>query len=77
MKHLLVALLVVVALGGMSVTSAGASVAVADSPNQNGIVLQMLDGFQDLIERIDRLLESVVDLLETIQQLFGGEAEGG
>jgi hypothetical protein len=33
-----------------------------------------LDGVQDLIERIDAILESVVDLLRTIGQLFG---EGG
>ncbi|WP_256684024.1 hypothetical protein [Halococcus qingdaonensis] len=34
------------------------------------VVLQ-LEGVQDLIERIDAILESVVDLLRTIGQLFG------
>lgn len=34
------------------------------------VVLQ-LEGAQDLIERIDAILESVVDLLRTIGQLFG------
>ena len=33
-----------------------------------------LEGVQDLIERIDSILESVVDLLRTVGQLFG---EGG
>ncbi len=70
MKYLLVALLVVVALGGASVASAGAPVA-AESPTQNGIILQ-LDALQDIIEQIDQFLEAVVDLLETLQQLFGG-----
>ena len=34
------------------------------------VVLQ-LEGVQDLIERIDAILESVVDLLRTLGQLFG------
>lgn len=34
-------------------------------------VMLQLEGAQDLIERIDAILESVVDLLRTIGQLFG------
>jgi O-acetylhomoserine/O-acetylserine sulfhydrylase-like pyridoxal-dependent enzyme len=38
------------------------------------VAVLQLEGIQDLIERIDAILESVVDLLRTIGQLFG---EGG
>lgn len=64
MKSLLVALLVVIAFGGMPVAS-------TESPAQNSVVLQF-DGLQESIEQIDQFLEAVVDLLDTLQQLFGG-----
>lgn len=68
MKHLLVALVVVTGMvAGVGV--AGATAPSAASPD--AIALQ-LDGLQDFVERLDQFLESVADLLQTLQQLFGG-----
>jgi hypothetical protein len=54
---------------GVVVTS-GAVPIPAELSGQTGFVLQ-LGGLQDFIERIDAILESVVDLLRTLGQLFG------
>lgn len=51
----------------------GLAVVPAELSSGTAFVLQ-LDGLQDFIERIDAILESVVDLLRTLGQLFG---EGG
>jgi hypothetical protein len=79
MKYLLAALVVVsasvVAGIGIGAASAGAPTAT-ESPPRASVVLGLFDGLQDFIERIDRLLESVVDLLNTLSELFGG-GEGG
>lgn len=78
MKRALVALALVVAgaLAGVSALDAGASTATAEAGDRNGAPLQALDGLQDTIERIDRLLESVADLLETVRTLVGGGGGG-
>lgn len=75
MKHVFVALAVVTAsaVAGVSVASTGAPVAGSGSTAHSGAPLQVLDGLQDTIERIDRFLESVIDLIRTIQKLLGGE----
>lgn len=36
----------------------------------------LLDWVVDLVERIDEILEAIVDLLETLRQLFGGGEAG-
>jgi hypothetical protein len=51
--------------------STGAPAISVELASQNALVLQ-LDWLQNLIERIDQLLEAVVDLLKTLQELFGG-----
>jgi hypothetical protein len=66
------ALLMAGVAAGVVVTS-GAVPIPAELSNQTVFVLQ-LGGLQDFIERIDAILESVVDLLRTLGQLFG---EGG
>jgi hypothetical protein len=44
---------------------------------QDSVVLQ-LDWLENLIERIDQLLETVVDLMNTVRELTGAEGgEGG
>ena len=73
-QRLLIAFVVVTASltagVGISVGADAPTTATHSSP-QDSLVLQ-LDWLQDLIERIDRFLESVVDLLNTIRELFGG-----
>jgi hypothetical protein len=66
------ALLVAGVAAGIVVTN-GVVPIPAELSSQTGFVLQ-LGGLQDFIERIDAILESVVDLLRTLGQLFG---EGG
>jgi hypothetical protein len=77
MKSLSIAfalLLAGVAVGVVVGLPVGGLAAVpAELSGQTAFVLQ-LGGLQDLIERIDTILESVVDLLRTLGQLFG---EGG
>ena len=77
MKSLSIAfalLLASVAVGVVVGLPVGGLAAVpAELSGQTAFVLQ-LGGLQDLIERIDTILESVVDLLRTLGQLFG---EGG
>jgi hypothetical protein len=79
MKSLLAAfalLLAGVAAGiWVGVPIGGLATIPAELSNQTALVLQ-LGGLQDFIERIDAILESVVDLLRTLGQLFG-EGEGG
>lgn len=76
MKHLLTALALLVTGTVVGVTIGvlvGAVPAVpAELPASTGLVLQ-LDWLQGLIERIDRFLEAVLDLLRTLRGLFGGE----
>jgi phage-related protein len=84
MKHLLAALVVVSAsmVAGIGVVSASTP-ADTKSPHRNTVILGLLDGLQNfidgfldavqgIIERIDKFLEAVVDLLKTLQELFGG-----
>ena len=61
-----------VAVGIVAVVFGSPDVAAGPMELSGGaaVVLQ-LEGAQDLIERIDAILESVVDLLRTIGQLFG------
>lgn len=61
-----------VALGIVAVVFGNPDVATLPVELSGGaaVVLQ-LEGAQDFIERIDAILESVVDLLRTIGQLFG------
>ncbi len=66
------ALLVAGVAVGVVVTN-GAVPIPAELSGGAAFVLQ-LDGLEDFIERIDSLLEAVVDLLRTLGQLFG---EGG
>jgi hypothetical protein len=66
------ALLVASVAAGIVVTN-GVVPIPAELSSQAGFVLQ-LGGLQDFVERIDAILESVVDLLRTLGQLFG---EGG
>ena len=66
------ALLLAGVVVGVVVTNGAVSIP-AELSSQAGFVLQ-LGGLQDFIERIDAILESVVDLLRTLGQLFG---EGG
>lgn len=76
MRYLLAALLVVTTglVVGIDVLP-GVSPAPAVLAGQSEFVLQ-LDWLEGLIERLDRILEAVVDLLNTVQQLFGGEGGG-
>jgi heptaprenylglyceryl phosphate synthase len=76
MKRLLVALVVVIASMTAGVGGGVASVdtpAVATSAGSNTIVLGLFDMVQGFIERLDQLLESIADLLKTLQTLSGGE----
>jgi hypothetical protein len=65
--------LLVVGMAVSVVVTSGTVPIPAELSSQTGFVLQ-LGGLQDSIERIDAILESVVDLLRTLGQLFG---EGG
>ncbi|WP_435076190.1 hypothetical protein [Halococcus sp. AFM35] len=74
MKHPVVALALLVVGVAVGIVVTGGLVPIpAELSSQAGFVLQ-LGGLQDFIERIDAILESVVDLLRTLGQLFG---EGG
>ncbi len=68
-----VTLIAVVAVSSLIVT--GELTASAALAHQYSLVLQ-LEWLQSLIERIDQFLEAVVDLLNTLRQLFGGEGGG-
>ena len=76
MKYLVAVFLLVTAgvVVGIGV-SAGHPTISAGMASQQTFVLQ-LDWLLDLIERIDRILEEVVDLVNTIRELFGGEGGG-
>jgi hypothetical protein len=56
----------------VGVVGMGIPTVAAELSSQAALVLQ-LDWLQGLIERIDQLLEAVVDLLRTLGELFGGE----
>jgi hypothetical protein len=53
-----------------AVVLAGSSATVVVA-GPDALVLQ-IDALVDLVRRIDRLLESILDLLETVRGLFGG-----
>jgi hypothetical protein len=73
MKYLLAALVLMSAsmVAGIGVANASTPTDTM-SPHRNTVILGLLDGLQDLIEQIDEFLEAVVDLLTTLQELFGG-----
>jgi uncharacterized membrane-anchored protein YhcB (DUF1043 family) len=76
MKHLRMAF-VLAAVGVLAgiyvgVVGIGIPTVATELSSQAALVLQ-LDWLQGLIERIDQLLEAVVDLLRTLGELFGGE----
>ncbi len=60
---------------GLFVVGAG-DAGIAALAGGGGSPLLQLDWLLDLIETVDRILEAVVDLLETVRRLFGG-VEGG
>lgn len=87
MKRILAAFVVMTALGlsgAGAVAGAPSSPISAVSANQTTLpplgifdsifdfIDGILDGLQKIIERIDQFLEAVVNLLETLQDLFGG-----
>jgi hypothetical protein len=69
MRHTLTALLLVTV--GTGVCLGVGSTTVGTVVAQNTVVVQ-LDWLQNVIERIDRFLEAVLDLVNTIRALFGG-----
>lgn len=71
MNTLLAAVLAAVGIVGGIAVGAEPSSALAVLGGQGAVVVQV-DWFVDLVETIDRILEAVVDLLQTVNQLFGG-----
>jgi hypothetical protein len=77
-QRLLAALVVVsaCAVAGVGIGAAASAPEATESGGQPTVVLGLLDGIQDFIEELDNFLESVADLMKTVQELFGG-GEGG
>ncbi|RBI60059.1 hypothetical protein DMJ13_20500 [halophilic archaeon] len=64
-------------LGGVGVVREESPIEQTTHVSQHTVELSLFDTVQGFLERVDRLLETVVDLVKTIQQLFGeGEAGG-
>jgi hypothetical protein len=55
-----------------STASLVAAAAVVLAGASATVVVAAPDALVDLVRRIDRLLESILDLLETVRRLFGG-----
>lgn len=72
--HAAVALLIAATIVGIwvSMPMMDASTLSIELSNRVAFVLQ-LDWLQGLIERVDRFLEAVADLLRTLRGLSGGE----
>lgn len=77
MRPLLAAVVLVTAtvVAGVGVASVGIPVIPVELAGHSVVTLQ-LDALQSLIEQVDRFLESVVDLVKTVRELFGGEGGG-
>ena len=64
-------------VGGVALAAQSASATDAPAGTVNGVALQSpLTDLTDTIQRLDSFLETVLDLLRTISQLFGAGESG-
>jgi uncharacterized protein (DUF697 family) len=71
-NHLFAVLLIVTAVVGVGAGSAAAAPVASQAATAAGDVLVVqFEWLQNLVENIDALLQSIVDLLNTINELFG------